>query len=144
MPNYLPNCLGSKLGLKSDQMDPNSFAQPGSHLSQPRDIVSGKLQAVGGLMVMDMSSSGLLHSWSSSRFLDEVSPLLHKVSTDVSGHNLEQLVYLVKSPSPWNVSPSSSYGCHYTTLYDKATGITSAIGSHSKVETTSSSARVKK
>ncbi|WMV26053.1 hypothetical protein MTR67_019438 [Solanum verrucosum] len=65
-------------------MDPNSFGQPGSHLSQPREIVSGKLQAVGGLMVMDMSSPGLLHSWSSSRFLDEVSPFLHQVSTDVS------------------------------------------------------------
>uniref|UniRef100_M1DXC6 cAMP response element binding (CREB) protein n=1 Tax=Solanum tuberosum TaxID=4113 RepID=M1DXC6_SOLTU len=35
---------------------------------------------------MDMSSPGLLHSWSSSRFLDEVSPLLHQVSTDVSGY----------------------------------------------------------
>ncbi|KAG5611449.1 hypothetical protein H5410_022730 [Solanum commersonii] len=37
-------------------------------------------------MVMDMSSPGLLHSWSSSRFLDEVSSLLHQVSTDVSGY----------------------------------------------------------
>ncbi|XP_015169899.1 TGACG-sequence-specific DNA-binding protein TGA-1B-like [Solanum tuberosum] len=41
-------------------------------------------QAVGGVMVMEMSSLGLLHSWSSSGFLDEVPPSLHQVSTDVS------------------------------------------------------------
>ncbi|KAK4721573.1 hypothetical protein R3W88_011806 [Solanum pinnatisectum] len=35
-------------------------------------------------MVMEMSSLGLLHSWSSSEFLDEVPPLLHQVCTDVS------------------------------------------------------------
>ncbi|KAH0758148.1 hypothetical protein KY290_021641 [Solanum tuberosum] len=43
-------------------------------------------QAVGGVMVMDMSSLGLLHSWSNSGFLDEVPPSLHQVSTDVSGY----------------------------------------------------------
>ena len=29
---YILNCLRSKLGLKSDQMDPNSFGQPWSQL----------------------------------------------------------------------------------------------------------------
>ena len=43
-------------------------------------------QAVGGLMVMDMSSPGLLHSWSSSIFSYEVPPSLHHVSRDVSGY----------------------------------------------------------
>ncbi|KAG5611467.1 hypothetical protein H5410_022748, partial [Solanum commersonii] len=43
-------------------------------------------QATGGVIVKDMSSPGLLHSWSSSGVLDEVSPFLHQVSTDVSGY----------------------------------------------------------
>uniref|UniRef100_M1DV59 BZIP transcription factor family protein n=1 Tax=Solanum tuberosum TaxID=4113 RepID=M1DV59_SOLTU len=37
-------------------------------------------------MVKDMSSPGLLHSWSSSGVLDEVSVLLHQVSTHVYGY----------------------------------------------------------
>ncbi|KAH0693451.1 hypothetical protein KY285_020548 [Solanum tuberosum] len=80
-------------------MDPNCFGQPENELignfsnsSRNFKLTSEEIsnfagnQAAGGVMVKDMSSPGLLHSWSSSGVLDEVSPFLHQVSTDVSGY----------------------------------------------------------
>ncbi|KAH0693277.1 hypothetical protein KY285_020374 [Solanum tuberosum] len=93
------DCQGEATGSNLLQMDPNFFSQPWNELirnfgnsSRNFMLSSGEMsnffgnQEAGVEMVKDMSSSGLLHSWSSSRVLDEVSVLLHKVSTDVFGY----------------------------------------------------------
>ncbi|KAH0758157.1 hypothetical protein KY290_021650 [Solanum tuberosum] len=73
-----------------------AFSDASGNFKLISEIVKGKLRdrnqstwtliAAGGVMVKDMSSPGLLHSWSSSGVLDEVSPFLHQVSTDVFGY----------------------------------------------------------
>ncbi|MCD9640360.1 hypothetical protein HAX54_025636 [Datura stramonium] len=93
------DCLGKSLGLNSVQMDPNCFGQPGSQLignfddsSRNVKLTSAELsnfagnQAAGGVMVTETSSPELRQSSSSSGVLNEVSPSLHQVSTDVSGY----------------------------------------------------------
>ncbi|WMV25572.1 hypothetical protein MTR67_018957 [Solanum verrucosum] len=92
-------CQGEATRSNLLQMDPNFFNQPWNELirnfsnsSRNFKLSSGEMsnfsgnQEAGVEMVKDMSSSGLLHSWSSSGGLDEMSMLFHKVSTDVSGY----------------------------------------------------------
>uniref|UniRef100_M1D800 TGACG-sequence-specific DNA-binding protein TGA-1B n=1 Tax=Solanum tuberosum TaxID=4113 RepID=M1D800_SOLTU len=93
----LRDCLGEALGSNSIQMDHNRFGQPGNELignfsnsARNVELMSEEMitfagnQAAEGVMVMDMSSPGICHSWSSLGVLDKVSPSLHQVSTDVS------------------------------------------------------------
>uniref|UniRef100_M1DV21 Uncharacterized protein n=1 Tax=Solanum tuberosum TaxID=4113 RepID=M1DV21_SOLTU len=93
------DCQGEATGSNLLQMDPNCFSQPWNELirnfsnsSRNFKLTSGEMsnfssnQEVGVEMVKHMSSSRLLHSWSSSGVLDEVSVLLHQVSTDGSGY----------------------------------------------------------
>ncbi|KAG5611447.1 hypothetical protein H5410_022728 [Solanum commersonii] len=77
-------------------------------------------------MVKDMSSPGLLHSWSSSRVLDEVSVLLHQVSTHVYGY--------LNVPSP-NCGSNLSKGLNNLANSNRLVQFSPKLGSNSvKVE----------
>ncbi|WMV26052.1 hypothetical protein MTR67_019437 [Solanum verrucosum] len=93
------DCQGEAMRSNLLQMDPNCFSQPTNELirnfsdsSRNFKLTSGEMcNFVGNQetiveMVKDMASPGLLHSWSSSGVLDEVSVLLHQVSTHVYGY----------------------------------------------------------
>ncbi|WMV25546.1 hypothetical protein MTR67_018931 [Solanum verrucosum] len=98
------------IGSNLLQMDPNCFSQPWNELirnfsnsSRNFKLTSGEMsnfssnQEAGIEMVKDMSSLGLLHSWSISGVLDEVFLLLHQVSTDGSGYLTCHLRIMVPS-----------------------------------------------
>ncbi|KAH0758152.1 hypothetical protein KY290_021645 [Solanum tuberosum] len=93
------DCQREATGSILLQMDPNFFSQPRNELirnfsnsSRNFKLMSGEMSNFPGNqearveMVKDMSSTGLHHSWSSSGVLDEVSVLLHQVSTHVFGY----------------------------------------------------------
>uniref|UniRef100_M1DE75 TGACG-sequence-specific DNA-binding protein TGA-1B n=1 Tax=Solanum tuberosum TaxID=4113 RepID=M1DE75_SOLTU len=98
-------------------------------------------QAVGGMMVMDMSSSGILHSWSISGVLDEVPLSLHQVFTDVSGY--------LNVPSP-NCGSNLTKGMNNLSYSNKLVksssnlGIASSPKSSKKVEKKKNEVKTKK